>query len=60
MGLSLVKELTQGQDISPGDSIAERSRAYRLCLQHPNQMISQTMIFDEVAPRFTFARNRRN
>ena len=38
----------KGQDISQ-DSIAERSERIRLCLQNPNQMISQTMIFDEVA-----------
>lgn len=38
----------KGQDISQ-DSIAERSERIGLVLQNPNQMISQTMIFDEVA-----------
>ena len=38
----------QGQDISQ-DSIAERSERIGFVLQNPNQMISQTMIFDEVA-----------
>ena len=37
-----------GQDISQ-DSIAERSERIGFVLQNPNQMISQTMIFDEVA-----------
>lgn len=42
-------ELTyKGQDISQ-DSIAERSERIGFVLQNPNQMISQTMIFDEVA-----------
>ena len=36
------------QDISQ-DSIAERSERIGFVLQNPNQMISQTMIFDEVA-----------
>ena len=31
------------------DSIAERSERIGFVLQNPNQMISQTMIFDEVA-----------
>ena len=49
MVLSQVKEINlQGQDISQ-DSIAERSERYRLCFANPNQMISQTMILDEVA-----------
>lgn len=38
----------EGQDISQ-DSIAERSERIGFILQNPNQMISQTMIFDEVA-----------
>ncbi|MEE0123774.1 MAG: DUF3744 domain-containing protein [Streptococcus salivarius] len=38
----------KGQDISQ-DSIAERSESIGFVLQNPNQMISQTMIFDEVA-----------
>ena len=38
----------KGQDISR-DSIAERSERIGFVLQNPNQMISQTMIFDEVA-----------
>ena len=38
----------KGQDISQ-DSIAERSERIGFVLQNPNQMISQTMIFDEVA-----------
>ena len=38
----------KGQDISQ-DSIAERSERIGIVLQNPNQMISQTMIFDEVA-----------
>lgn len=38
----------KGQDISQ-DSIAERSERMGFVLQNPNQMISQTMIFDEVA-----------
>ena len=38
----------KGRDISQ-DSIAERSERIGLVLQNPNQMISQTMIFDEVA-----------
>lgn len=38
----------EGQDISQ-DSIAERSERIGFVLQKPNQMISQTMIFDEVA-----------
>ena len=38
----------KGQDISQ-DSIAERSARIGFVLQNPNQMISQTMIFDEVA-----------
>lgn len=37
-----------GQDICP-DSIAERSERIGFVLQNPNQMISQAMIFDEVA-----------
>ena len=37
-----------GQDIS-GDSIKERSERIGYVLQNPNQMISKTMIFDEVA-----------
>lgn len=37
-----------GQDIS-GDSIKERADRIGYVLQNPNQMISQTMIFDEVA-----------
>lgn len=38
----------KGQDISQ-DSIAERSKRIGFVLQNPNQMISQAMIFDEVA-----------
>ena len=38
----------KGQDINQ-DSIAERSERIGFVLQNPNQMISQTMIFDEVA-----------
>ena len=38
----------KGQDISQ-DSIAERSERIGCVLQNPSQMISQTMIFDEVA-----------
>ena len=38
----------KGQDISQ-DSIAERSERIGFVLQNPNQMISQVMIFDEVA-----------
>ena len=38
----------KGQDISQ-DSIADRSERIGFVLQNPNQMISQTMIFDEVA-----------
>lgn len=38
----------QGKDIS-FDSIKERSERIGYVLQNPNQMISQTMIFDEVA-----------
>ena len=38
----------KGQDISQ-DSIAERSERIGFVLQNPNQMISQTLIFDEVA-----------
>ena len=38
----------KGQDISQ-DSISERSERIGFVLQNPNQMISQTMIFDEVA-----------
>ena len=38
----------EGQDISQ-DSIAERSERIGFVLQNPNQIISQTMIFDEVA-----------
>lgn len=38
----------KGQDISQ-DSIAERSECIGFVLQNPNQMISQAMIFDEVA-----------
>lgn len=42
-------ELTyKGQDVSQ-DSIAERSERIGFVLQNPNQMISQAMIFDEVA-----------
>ena len=37
-----------GQDICQ-DSIAERSECIGFVLQNPNQMISQAMIFDEVA-----------
>ena len=42
------KLIYKGQDISQ-DSIAERSERIGFVLQNPNQMISQTMIFDEVA-----------
>lgn len=42
------KVIYKGQDISQ-DSIAERSERIGFVLQNPNQMISQTMIFDEVA-----------
>lgn len=56
---TLAKALTQfiaadgqmrfkGMDISR-DSIAERAERIGYVLQNPNQMISQTMIFDEVA-----------
>ncbi|WP_455461241.1 ABC transporter ATP-binding protein [Streptococcus salivarius] len=45
---SQVKLTYKGQDISQ-DSIAERSERIGFVLQNPNQMISQTMIFDEVA-----------
>lgn len=38
----------KNQDIS-GDSIAERANRIGYVLQNPNQMISQSMIFDEVA-----------
>ncbi|MBM7643616.1 ABC transporter ATP-binding protein [Streptococcus loxodontisalivarius] len=38
----------EGQDIS-ADSIKERAERIGYVLQNPNQMISQTMIFDEVA-----------
>ncbi|QQB69762.1 ABC transporter ATP-binding protein [Streptococcus salivarius] len=38
----------KGQDISQ-DCISERSERIGFVLQNPNQMISQTMIFDEVA-----------
>ena len=38
----------KGRDISQ-DSIAERSERIGFVLQNPNQMISKTMIFDEVA-----------
>lgn len=38
----------KGQDISQ-DSIAKRSERIGFVLQNPNQMISQAMIFDEVA-----------
>lgn len=38
----------RGQDIS-GDSVKERADRIGYVLQNPNQMISQTMIFDEVA-----------
>lgn len=38
----------QGQDIS-ADTIKERAERIGYVLQNPNQMISQTMIFDEVA-----------
>ena len=38
----------KGQDISQ-DSITERSERIGFVLQNPNQMISQTMIFEEVA-----------
>ena len=40
--------LWQGQDIS-GDSIKERASRIGYVLQNPNQMISQPMVFDEVA-----------
>ena len=42
------KLIFKGRDISQ-DSIAERSERIGFVLQNPNQMISQTMIFDEVA-----------
>ena len=42
------KLIYKGQDISQ-DSITERSERIGFVLQNPNQMISQTMIFDEVA-----------
>lgn len=42
------KLIYKGQDISQ-DSIAERSERIGFVLQNPNQMISQAMIFDEVA-----------
>ena len=42
------KLIYKGQDISH-DSIAERSERIGFVLQNPNQMISQAMIFDEVA-----------
>lgn len=42
------KLTNKGQNISQ-DSIAERSERIGFVLQNPNQMISQTMIFDEVA-----------
>lgn len=42
------KLIYKGQDISQ-DSIAERSERIGFVLQDPNQMISQAMIFDEVA-----------
>lgn len=42
------KSIYKGRDISQ-DSIAERSERIGFVLQNPNQMISQTMIFDEVA-----------
>ena len=42
------KLIYKGRDISQ-DSIAERSERIGFVLQNPNQMISQTMIFDEVA-----------
>lgn len=56
---TLAKSLTQfvqaegqinyrGQDIS-GDTVKERSERIGYVLQNPNQMISQTMIVDEVA-----------
>ena len=38
----------QGKDIK-GDSIKERAERIGYVLQNPNQMISETMIFDEVA-----------
>ncbi|MGT2846173.1 ABC transporter ATP-binding protein [Streptococcus massiliensis] len=38
----------QGEDIA-GDSIKERAERIGYVLQNPNQMISETMIFDEVA-----------
>ncbi|MFC3928205.1 ABC transporter ATP-binding protein [Streptococcus caprae] len=38
----------KGQDIA-SDSIKERAERIGFVLQNPNQMISQTMIFDEVA-----------
>ncbi|MTB65042.1 ATP-binding cassette domain-containing protein [Streptococcus sp. zg-86] len=40
--------LWRGQSIQ-GDSIKERAERIGYVLQNPNQMISQTMIFDEVA-----------
>lgn len=42
------KLIYKGRDISQ-DSIAERSERIGFVLQNPNQMISQTMIFAEVA-----------
>ena len=42
------KLIYKGRDISQ-DSIAERSERIGFVLQNPNQMISQTMTFDEVA-----------
>ena len=42
------KLIYKGRDISQ-DSIAERSERIGFVLQNPNQMISQTMIFDEAA-----------
>lgn len=42
------RQIYKGQDISQ-DSIAERSERIGFVLQNPNQMISQAMIFDEVA-----------
>ena len=40
--------LWEGQDIK-GDSVAERAERVGYVLQNPNQMISTSMIFDEVA-----------
>ncbi|MGT2657422.1 ABC transporter ATP-binding protein [Streptococcus varani] len=42
------KESYQGVDIS-GDSVAKRASRVGYVLQNPNQMISQSLIFDEVA-----------